>query len=82
MMCMAVVFAIPGNMPDTPAAKRLQTFLSFLIMATPIWELACLMGYLKGWVFGSGYAKFFWIPATLVPIGFVLMFFAAAKRLK
>jgi len=82
MVCMAVVFAIPGNMPDTPAAKRLQTFLSFLIMATPIWEIVCLTGYIRGWVFGPGYAKLLWIPGALVPILFVFMFFAAAKRIQ
>ena len=81
MVFMAVVMATPGNTPKKPAAKTLQRILATIILATPIWELFCFAGYLRGWIFGTGYTQLLWIPMTLVPIGFVLIYFAAAKRL-
>ena len=81
-VAMAVVFAIPGNMPDAPAAKRLMRFLTGIILIAPIWGIICVIGYFRGWLFGDGYGQLLWLPLTLIPMICVLVFFSAADRVR
>lgn len=81
-VAMAVMFAIPGQMPDTPAAKRLMRFLTGIILGAPIWGILCILGYFRGWLFGGGYGQLFWLPLTFIPMAFVLVFFSAADRVR